>query len=80
MFLYFLNDNIIMPKEKIIKDEVAVGLDAETLELLDRLRREEMLSVSSYLRKVIRMHVVSEAARRGWLRREEAAAPQIASS
>jgi hypothetical protein len=75
IFLYFLNDNIDMPKEKIIKGEVGVGLDAETLELLDRLRREEMQSVSSYLRKVIRMHVMSEAAKRGWLRGEEAPKP-----
>ena len=69
-----------MKTERFVKKEISVGLDAETIELIERLRKEEMAPVATYLRKAIRSYVMSEAARRGWLRREEAAAPQIASS
>jgi hypothetical protein len=69
-----------MKREKVIAVKYDIGFDAETAELLERLRREEAQCVSSLVRKIVRSYVMSEAARRGWLRREEAAAPQIASS
>jgi hypothetical protein len=66
-----------MGRKKIVSGEFIVGLDEETIRLVERFSREEMLPIGTYLRKVIRTHVLAEANRRGWLKEE---APLILTS